>query len=126
MKKAIIFFNKNWVYNTLIGCAIYFVIAYSILYIDESIRILTILSIFISSVILPIFSTIFKYLFINIWRQLFYSLIFPLAVLVCLYVEKTPGLNKAQPLEKLFIFILLWGLLFVLFYIAKKVAKKSK
>ena len=124
MKKSTIFFTKNWGYNTLIGCAIYFTIACTILYIDESIRLLTILLIFGSAIILPISSTIFKYLFVNIWRQVFYSFIFPLAVLICLYVEKTPGLNKAQPLEKLIIFILIWGLLFVIFYATSKLSRR--
>lgn len=118
--------DKNWLYYTMAGCIIYFLIFFTLLFIDSSIDTVTFSSIIFSIILLFFVSILFRLLTERIWINLLYSFLIPLAILIAFYVEKLPGLGKAQTYEKAIIFFLLWIILFALFYTITFIIKKLR
>jgi hypothetical protein len=118
--------DKNWLYYTVASFVIYFLVFFTVLFIDESINTVTFSTIIFSIALLFLVSILFRLISVRIWINLLYSFSVPLAILIALYVEKLPGLGKAQIHEKAIIFFLLWIILFALFYAITFLIKKLR
>lgn len=116
--------DKNWLYYTVTGFVIYFLVFFTVLFIDSSINTVTFSSIIFSIALLFLFSVFFRLMSERIWINLLYSFSVSLAILIALYVEKLPGLGKAQIHEKVIIFFIFWIILFALFYAITFIIKK--
>jgi hypothetical protein len=118
--------DKNWLYYTIAGCIIFFLVFFIVLFIDSSINTVTFSSIIFSIALLFLVSILFRLLSETIWINLLCSFSVPLGILIALYVEKLPGLGKAQIHEKAIIFFILWLILFALFYAIAFIVKKIR
>lgn len=118
--------DKNWLYYTVTGFVIYFLVFITVLFIDSSINVVSFSSIIFSIALLFLVSILFRLLSERIWINLLYSFSVPLAILIAFYEEKLPGFGKAQTHEKAIIFFMLWIILFALFYAIAFLIKKLR